>query len=69
MLKDKDKAMLASYGRSMLAAVVALAVTGNVTAGANVTAANLVATSSIRTATGANIIMAPNTYLKSSKLR
>jgi hypothetical protein len=29
MLKDKDKAMLASYGRSMLAAVVALAVTGN----------------------------------------
>lgn len=40
-----------------------LAVTGNVTAGANVTAANLVATSSIRTATGANIIMAPNTYI------
>ncbi len=29
MLKDKDKAMLASYGRSMFAAVVALAVTGN----------------------------------------
>ena len=29
MLKDKDKAMLASYGRSMLAAVVALAVTVN----------------------------------------
>ena len=29
MLKDKDKAMLASYGRSMLAAVAALAVTGN----------------------------------------
>ena len=29
MLKDEDKAMLASYGRSMLAAVVALAVTGN----------------------------------------
>jgi hypothetical protein len=29
MLKPKDKAMLASYGRSMLAAVVALAVTGN----------------------------------------
>ena len=29
MLKDKDKAMLASYGRSMLAAVVALAVTGS----------------------------------------
>jgi hypothetical protein len=29
MLKDKDKAMLASYGRSMLAAVVALAATGN----------------------------------------
>jgi hypothetical protein len=29
MLKDKDKAMLASYGRSMLAAVIALAVTGN----------------------------------------
>jgi hypothetical protein len=29
MLKDKDKAMLASYGRSMLAAIVALAVTGN----------------------------------------
>lgn len=40
-----------------------LAVTGNVIAGANVTAANLVATSSIRTATGANIIMAPNTYI------
>lgn len=40
-----------------------LTVTGNVTAGANVTAANLVATSSIRTATGANIIMAPNTYI------
>jgi hypothetical protein len=40
-----------------------LAVTGNVTAGANVTAANLVATASIRTATGANIIMAPNTYI------
>ena len=29
MLKNKDKALLASYGRSMLAAVVALAVTGN----------------------------------------
>jgi len=29
MLKTKDKALLASYGRSMLAAVVALAVTGN----------------------------------------
>jgi hypothetical protein len=29
MLKPKDKALLASYGRSMLAAVVALAVTGN----------------------------------------
>jgi len=43
-----------------------LAVTGNVTAGANVTAANLVATSSIRTATGANIIMAPNTYIGTS---
>jgi hypothetical protein len=40
-----------------------LTVAGNVTAGANVTAANLVATSSIRTATGANIIMAPNTYI------
>ena len=40
-----------------------LAVAGNVTAGANVTAANLVATSSIRTSTGANIIMAPNTYI------
>lgn len=40
-----------------------LAVTGNVTAGANVTAANLVATASIRTGTGANIIMAPNTYI------
>lgn len=40
-----------------------LTVTGNVTAGANVTAANLVATASIRTATGANIIMAPNTYI------
>ena len=40
-----------------------LAVTGNVTAGANVTAANLVATSSIRTGTGANIVMAPNTYI------
>ena len=40
-----------------------LAVTGNVIAGANVTAANLVATSSIRTGTGANIIMAPNTYI------
>jgi hypothetical protein len=40
-----------------------LAVTGNVTAGANVTAANLIATSSIRTGTGANIIMAPNTYI------
>jgi hypothetical protein len=43
-----------------------LAVTGNVTAGANVTAANLVATASIRTATGANIIMAPNTYIGTS---
>ena len=40
-----------------------LAVTGNVAAGANVTAANLVATSSIRTGTGANIIMAPNTFI------
>lgn len=40
-----------------------LAVAGNVTAGANVTAANLVATTSIRTGTGANIIMAPNTYI------
>ena len=29
MLKPKDKALLASYGRSMFAAVVALAVTGN----------------------------------------
>ena len=46
-----------------LGALTNLAVTGNVTAGANVTAANLVATSSIRTATGANIIMAPNTYI------
>jgi hypothetical protein len=43
-----------------------LAVTGNVTAGANVTAANLVATASIRTGTGANIIMAPNTYIGTS---
>jgi len=40
-----------------------LAVTGNVTAGANVTAANLIATTSIRTGTGANIIMAPNTFI------
>jgi hypothetical protein len=40
-----------------------LAVTGNVTAGANVTAANLIATASIRTGTGANIVMAPNTYI------
>jgi hypothetical protein len=40
-----------------------LTVAGNVAAGANVTAANLVATSSIRTGTGANIIMAPNTYI------
>jgi len=40
-----------------------LAVTGNVTAGANVTAANLIATTSIRTSTGANIIMAPNTFI------
>ena len=29
MLKPKDQALLASYGRSMLAAVVALAATGN----------------------------------------
>ena len=28
-MKASDKALLASYGRSMLAAVVALAVTGN----------------------------------------
>jgi hypothetical protein len=28
-MKPNDKALLASYGRSMLAAVVALAVTGN----------------------------------------
>ena len=28
-MKTTDKALLASYGRSMLAAVVALAVTGN----------------------------------------
>lgn len=28
-MSDKDKALLASYGRSMLAAVVALAVSGN----------------------------------------
>ena len=28
-MKPSDKALLASYGRSMLAAVVALAVTGN----------------------------------------
>jgi len=40
-----------------------LAVTGNVTAGANITAANLIATTSIRTSTGANIIMAPNTFI------
>lgn len=40
-----------------------LTVTGNVAAGANVTAANLVATSSIRTGTSANIIMSPNTYI------
>ena len=40
-----------------------LAVAGNVTAGANITAANLIATTSIRTSTGANIIMAPNTYI------
>ena len=40
-----------------------LEVAGNVTAGANVTAANLIATSSIRTGTGANIMMAPNTYI------
>lgn len=40
-----------------------LTVAGNVTAGANITAANLIATSSIRTSTGANIIMAPNTYI------
>jgi hypothetical protein len=39
MLKDKDKAMLASYGRSMLAAVVALAVTGNTDLGALLAAA------------------------------
>ena len=39
MLKDKDKAMLASYGRSMLAAVVALAVTGNTDPGALLAAA------------------------------
>jgi hypothetical protein len=39
MLNDKDKAMLASYGRSMLAAVVALAVTGNTDPGALLAAA------------------------------
>jgi hypothetical protein len=43
-----------------------LSVTGNVTAGANVTAANLIATTSIRTATGANIVMAPNTFIGTS---
>jgi len=40
-----------------------LAITGNATASANVTAANLIATASIRTGTGANIIMAPNTFI------
>jgi hypothetical protein len=39
MLKPKDKALLASYGRSMLAAVVALAVTGNTDPGALLAAA------------------------------
>ena len=46
-----------------LGTLTSLAVTGSVTAGANVTAGNLIATSSIRTSTGANIIMAPNTYI------
>ena len=38
-MKNKDKALLASYGRSMLAAVIALAVTGNTDPGALLAAA------------------------------
>ena len=38
-MKLSDKALLASYGRSMLAAVVALAVTGNTDPGAHLAAA------------------------------
>ena len=38
-MKPNDKALLASYGRSMLAAVVALAVTGNTEPGALLAAA------------------------------
>jgi hypothetical protein len=38
-MKASDKAMLASYGRSMLAAIVALAVTGNTDPGALLAAA------------------------------
>jgi hypothetical protein len=38
-MKPSDKALLASYGRSMLAAVVALAVTGNTDPGALLAAA------------------------------
>ena len=46
-----------------LGTLTELTVAGSVAAGANVTAANLIATTSIRTSTGANIIMAPNTYI------
>lgn len=38
-MKLSDKALLASYGRSMLAAVIALAVTGNTDPGALLAAA------------------------------
>jgi hypothetical protein len=38
-MKPSDKALLASYGRSMLAAVVALAVSGNTEPGALLAAA------------------------------
>ncbi len=38
-MKPSDKALLASYGRSMLAAVVALALTGNTDPGALLAAA------------------------------
>ena len=38
-MKASDKAMLASYGRSLLAAIVALAVTGNTDPGALLAAA------------------------------
>ncbi len=38
-MKPSDKALLASYGRSMLAAVVALAVTGNTDSSALLAAA------------------------------